>query len=72
MQNQNSKRIVFMISGAIDSILGGIALMVYFGWLPVDISSWDMPRWIIGLIGGILFFTGLGMFTFFLFKTDSE
>jgi len=69
MQNQNNKRIIFMISGGMDTILGGIALMVYFGLIPLDIG---VPNWMIGLIGAILFFSGLGIFTFFLLRSNQE
>jgi integral membrane sensor domain MASE1 len=64
-------RLVFMLSGAFDSLLGAAALLVYFGILPVDISGWGIPRWGIGLAGGVLFFTGIAVFTYFLTKTDT-
>jgi lipid-A-disaccharide synthase-like uncharacterized protein len=68
MENKNTKRTVFMISGAMDSLLGGIVLLIYFGIIPVDL---DIPRWIIGVFGGILFFSGVAVFTYFFTKTDS-
>jgi integral membrane sensor domain MASE1 len=64
-------RLIFMLSGAFDSLLGAVALLIYFGILPVDISSWNTPRWVIGLIGGVLFFSGIAIFTYFSTKTDS-
>ncbi len=64
----DNKRTVFMISGAMDALLGAIALLIYFGILPIDL---DIPRWIIGIIGGILFFSGVAVFTYFFTKTDS-
>jgi hypothetical protein len=68
--NQQS-RLVFMLSGAFDSLLGAVALLIYFNILPIDISGWNTPRWVIGLIGGILFFSGIAIFTYFSTKTDS-
>ncbi len=68
MDNQSTKRTVFMISGGLDALLGAIALLIYFDVLPIDL---DIPRWIIGVIGGILFFSGVAVFTYFLTKTDS-
>lgn len=64
-------RLIFMLSGAFDSILGAFALLIYFSILPVDISSWGIPRWTLGLIGGVLFFSGIAIFTYFSTKTDS-
>lgn len=64
----DNKQTVFMISGAMDALLGAIALLIYFGVIPLDL---DIPRWIIGIVGGILFFSGVAVFTYFFTKTDS-
>lgn len=68
MDNQNTKRTIFMISGAMDALLGGIALLIYFGVIPIEL---DIPRWILAVIGGILFFSGVAVFSYFFTKTDS-
>ncbi|MCC6259513.1 MAG: hypothetical protein IT311_01520 [Anaerolineales bacterium] len=65
----NNKRTIFMISGGMDTLLGGIALMIYFGWIPVDIG---IEKRVIGLIGAFLFFSGLAIFTFFFLKNNQE
>ncbi|MCC7116933.1 MAG: hypothetical protein IT310_00290 [Anaerolineales bacterium] len=65
----NNKRTVFMISGATDAVLGGVGLMIYFGWLPIETG---IEKWIIGLIGAALFFSGLTLFTFFLLKNEQR
>jgi ABC-type multidrug transport system permease subunit len=67
MDNQNTKQTVFMISSAMDALLGVIALLIYFGVIPLDL---DIPRWIIGIIGGILFFSGVAVFTYFFTRTE--
>jgi hypothetical protein len=67
MENQNSKRIILIISGAIDSMLGAVALLIYFNVLPIDVG---VPRLFIGIIGGILFFSGIAVITYFLTRTD--
>ncbi|MFN3491756.1 MAG: hypothetical protein ACK40V_06005 [Anaerolineales bacterium] len=67
MDNQNTKRTVFMLSGAMDALLGGVALLIYFGVLPVDL---DIPRIVMGIIGGILFFSGVAVFTYFFTRTE--
>lgn len=53
MNSHPNKRNILIIVSAVDALLGGIVLLIYFGFLPVDISSWGIPRWIIGLIGGV-------------------
>jgi hypothetical protein len=65
-----NKRLVFIITGLTDALLGGIALFIYFGLLPVELSEWGMPRWMVGLLGALLFFSGIGMLAFQLTRTD--
>ena len=67
MENQNAKRTVFMISGAIDALLGAIGLLIYFGVLPIDLG---ISRTIIGILGGILFFSGVTVMAYFFTKTE--
>lgn len=64
------KRKMLILVSAIDMVLSGIVLLIYFGFLPVDISSWDIPRWVIGLIGGIWFLTALAILLYQLTRTD--
>ena len=61
-----------MIASSIDMVLSGIVLSVYFGILPIDISGWGIPRWMIGLIGGAWFAVALALFVYQLTKTDIE
>jgi ABC-type branched-subunit amino acid transport system permease subunit len=68
MENQNMKRIVFMISGAIDALLGAVALLIYFNVIPVDLG---VPRWVIGVLGGVLFFSGVAVFTYFFTRSEN-
>lgn len=68
MDNQNTNRPIFLIAGAMDALLGAIALLIYFGVIPIDLG---IPRWIIGVVGGIIFVSGVAMFTYFYTKTDS-
>ncbi|MBI3151915.1 MAG: hypothetical protein HYZ21_07280 [Chloroflexi bacterium] len=72
MNHQPNKRVIFMISGATDILLGGVVLLIYFGLLPFDISGWGILRWAIGVIGALLFFSGIAVFTYFLSKSDSS
>lgn len=67
---QKRKRLILLGAGLVDSLLGGGVLLIYFGILPFDISSFDIPRWVIGLLGGIWFFSGIGVLTYQLTKTQ--
>ena len=70
MDHQPNKRMIFIIVGIVDSILSGIVLLIYFGVLPIDISELGVPRWVIGLIGGVWFLGALGFLAYQLTKTN--
>jgi len=53
MNSQSNKRTLLIIVSAIDAILSGAILLIYFGLLPFDISSWGIQPWAVGLCGGI-------------------
>lgn len=72
MDGKQAGRIVLMISSAMDSLLGAIVLLLYFGILPFDISGWGIPRWIIGAVGAVLFFSGIAIFTYISTRTDAS
>lgn len=66
---QNTRKILILVS-AIDAFLAGVVLLIYFGFLPIDISGLGIPRWIVGLVGGIWFLSALGVLVYFLTKPD--
>jgi hypothetical protein len=70
MNPQPNKRTLLIIVSAVDAILSGIVLLIYFGFLPIDISSWGIPRWVIGVIGGIWFLSAIGVLAYQLTRTD--
>jgi len=72
MDNPQTKRKVFILASAVDAILSGIILLIYFGLLPIDISSWGIPRWVIGLVGGVWFAVSIAILAYQLTKTDSS
>lgn len=60
MNNPNrTRRIVFILSGAMDALLGGILLMIGFGFLPVDVTAYGFQPWHAILLGGVLFVAGM-------------
>jgi len=71
MNSQPNKRILLIIVSAVDAALSGIVLLIYFGFLPVDISSWGIPRWVIGLVGGLWFVSALIVLVYQLTKTET-
>ena len=70
MNPQPNKRMIFIIVGIVDAILSGIVLLIYFGVLPIVISELGVPRWIIGLIGGVWFLGAIGFLAYQLSKTN--
>ena len=70
MNPQLNKRMLLIIVSAADVILSGIVLLIYFGFLPIDISSWGIPRWVIGLVGGIWFAGAIAVLVYQLTKTE--
>jgi hypothetical protein len=70
MNEPLSRRTLFIIVSAIDALLSGIVLLIYFGILPVDISELGIPRWVIGLIGGVWFAAAIAVLAYQLTRTD--
>lgn len=69
---ESNKRIVFMLASSIDVVLGGAALLIYFGFLPVDLAVWGVSDWMVSLVGGVLFFSGIAIFTYVLTKPETR
>ena len=57
LPNRN-KRIVFIISGVTDSLLGAALLLIGFGFLPIDIADYGFPAWLVILVGAFMFIMG--------------
>lgn len=72
MDDPQTKRKVLILASAVDLILSGIVVLIYFGLFPVDISGWGIPRWVIGLVGGVWFVGALVVLVYQLTKTDIE
>jgi hypothetical protein len=71
MNPQPNKRLLLIIVSAVDAALSGIVLLIYFGFLPVDISSWGVPRWVIGLVGGLWCVSALIVLVYQLTQTET-
>jgi hypothetical protein len=70
MNPQPNKRTILIIVSAVDAVLGGLVLLIYFGLLPIDISGLGTPRWIIGVVGGIWFLSAIGWLAYQVTRTD--
>lgn len=71
MNTQLNKRKILILVSAVDAILGAIVLLIYFGLFPVDISGWGIPRWVVGVVGGVWFLSALGVLAYQLTKTET-
>jgi hypothetical protein len=58
--NRN-KRIVFILSGATDALIGAVILLIGFGFLPLDITDYGLPAWLVILVGAFMFIMGAWM-----------
>lgn len=71
MHNSN-RRMALIIASAMDIVISGVVLLIYFNFLPVDLSSWSIPRWLIGVIGGAWFLLSIGILAYQLTKPNIE
>ena len=70
MNPQPNKRMIFIIASALDAAVSGIVLLIFFGFIPVDISGWGIPPWVIGLGGFIWFLSALAILVYQVTRTD--
>lgn len=70
MNTQPNKRTILILVSALDAVLGGIVLLIYFGFLPFDISSWGIPRWVVGVVGGVWFLSAVAVLAYQLTKKN--
>lgn len=69
MDDPQTRRKVLILASAVDLILSGIVVLIYFGLFPVDISNWGIPRWVVGAVGGVWFAGSLAVLVYQLTKT---
>ena len=71
MNSRPNKRMLLIIVSAVDVLLSGIVLLIYFGFIPVEISSWGVPGWVIGVVGGGWFISALIVLIYQLTQTET-
>ena len=62
--SNRNKRLVFMISGITDALIGGLLLLIGFGLLPVDVTNYGLQNWHVNLLGAVMFILGVGIFAY--------
>jgi hypothetical protein len=58
-----TRRIAFMISGALDVLIG-------FGLLPIEVTNYGFQNWHVNLLGAVMFILGAGTFAFNLARLE--
>ena len=71
MNSRPNKRMLLIIVSAVDVLISGVVLLIYFGFIPVNISSWGVPRWVIGVVGGGWFISALIVLLYQLTQTET-
>jgi hypothetical protein len=56
--------LIFMSAGALNTLLGAAIMLIYFGLLPVESSYFNIPNWVIGVLGVTWFLSGVGVVAF--------
>ena len=65
-----ARRIAFMISGAVDALIGAILLAIGFGFLPIDAARYGFENWHVNLLGAVMFILGAGTFAYNLSRLE--
>lgn len=65
-----TRRIAFMLSGAIDALIGAVLLLMGFGLLPIDVTDYGFAKWHVSLLGAIMFILGAGTFAYNLSRLE--
>ena len=67
--NRN-KRIVFILSGVIDALIGAAILLIGFGLLPIDVADYGLPAWLVIFVGVFIFIMGAWMAAYHYSRLD--
>jgi hypothetical protein len=72
MNDPQSRRKFIILVSAVDAFISGVILLIYFGFLPIDISKLGIQSWAVGLFAGIWFLISIGIVVYQLTRTDIE
>jgi hypothetical protein len=65
-----ARRIAFLLSGIVDAVIGGILLLIGFGFLPLDVTEYGLQAWHVNLLGGAMFILGAITFAYNLSRLE--
>jgi hypothetical protein len=68
--SNRTRRLVFMISGITDALIGAVLLLFGLGLLPVEVTKYGFENWQVNLLGAIMFILGIGIFTYNLSRLE--
>ena len=68
--SNRNKRLVFMISGITDALIGAFLLLTGFGLLPIDVTNYGFENWHAILLGAVMFILGVGTFAYNLSRLE--
>jgi len=67
---KRTRRYVLIISGATDALLGAAISLAGLGFFPIDIPGFGLPSWVIMLVGGLIFASGIWMVAYNYSRLD--
>ena len=70
MPPNKARRVVFIISGIVDLLIGAILLLIGFGLLPLDVTNYGVENWHVNLLGGVMFVLGAVTFAYNLSRLE--
>ncbi len=68
--NPRSRQLALLLSGAIDMLLGAGLILAWLGILPIDLSAFGLPHWVVAFAGFFFFFSGTIVFAFQLARLE--
>jgi len=67
---KRNRRFILIFSGATDVLLGAVILLIGLGFFPIDIADYGFPLWVIFLVGGLIFISGVWMVAYNYSRLD--
>jgi len=67
---KRNRRFILIFSGATDVLLGTAIVLVGLGFFPIDIADYGFPLWVILLVGGLIFISGVWMVAYNYSRLD--
>ena len=67
---KRNRRFILIFSGATDVLLGAVILLIGLGFFPIDIADYGFPLWVILLVGGLIFISGVWMVAYNYSRLD--